>query len=183
METSTQSLTQTTTYHIHPNRWKNLRKTIAYYSTKDLLDRYDEKLKSNHNNQSVKKLSPSPNNNQQQQAGRMIMTPPNNNEGIQQRGSRLPYSSPGDKPISIGTPLSNRSPSTTNPNGIPISNLPQSHFEQQKLQSHLQQLDTPSPPPPPSHTAGKGSADWFAEVLLGDDESKPQSKYALIWLN
>ncbi|KAI9629441.1 hypothetical protein KEM48_012910 [Puccinia striiformis f. sp. tritici PST-130] len=144
METSTQSLTQTTTYHIHPNR--------NWYQ--HLLDRYDEKLKSNHNNQS---LSPSPNNNQQQQAG--------------------------DKPISIGTPLSNRSPSTTNPNGIPISNLPQSHFEQQKLQSHLQQLDTPSPPPPPSHTAGKGSADWFAEVLLGDDESKPQSKYALIWLN
>ncbi|POW21432.1 hypothetical protein PSHT_02482 [Puccinia striiformis] len=87
---------------------------------------------------------------------------------------RIQNSSPGDKPISIGTPLSNRSPSTTNPNGIPISNLPQSHFEQQKLQSHLQQLDTPSPPPPPSHTAGKGSADWFAEVLLGDDESKPQ---------
>ncbi|POW21433.1 hypothetical protein PSHT_02483, partial [Puccinia striiformis] len=35
--------------------WKNLRKTIAYYSTKDLLDIYDEKLKSNHNNQSVSK--------------------------------------------------------------------------------------------------------------------------------
>ncbi|KAH9462803.1 hypothetical protein MJO28_002421 [Puccinia striiformis f. sp. tritici] len=159
---------------------EELKKKTAYYSTKDLLDRYDEKIKSNNNNQS---LSPSPNNNQQQQAGRMIMTPPNNNEGIRQRGSRLPYSSPGDKPNSIGTPLSNRSPSTTNHNGMPISNLPQSHPEQRKLQNHLQQLNTPSPPPPPSHTAGKGWADRFAEVLLGDDESKPQSKYALICLN
>ncbi|KAI9628514.1 hypothetical protein KEM48_011466 [Puccinia striiformis f. sp. tritici PST-130] len=123
-------------------------------------------------NQLRDKLSPSPNNNQQQQAGRMIMTPPNNNEGIRQRGSRLPYSSPGDKPNSIGTPLSNRSPSTTNLMECQYQIFLNHILNNENFKIIFSSLILPSPPPPPSHTAGKGG------LIV-----EPQSKYALICLN
>lgn len=130
---------------------EELKKKTAYYSTKELLDRYDEK---------TKPLS-SPHN--QSQPARKTMTPPND-EALRQR-HRPPSSSPANMPNSVSPMQLNTSP-PSGPFSAPLNHQPQLHDP--KI------FNTPSP------SYGRGWADRFAEVLLGDDEARPESKYALI---
>ncbi|WAQ82618.1 hypothetical protein PtA15_2A935 [Puccinia triticina] len=139
---------------------EELKKKTAYYSTKELLDRYDEKTKLNSQS--------SPQN--PHQPGRMTMTPPNN-EALRQR-HRPPSSSPATLSNSL-SPMQNNNSSPAHQMG-PLSGPPPAPHQQHLHQQHQKILTTPSP------TNGRGWADRFAEVLLGDDEARPESKYALI---
>jgi len=133
---------------------EELKKKTAYYSTKELLDRYDEKTK------------PLSSPHSQSQPARMTMTPPNN-EALRQR-HRPPSSSPANMPNSASPMQVNTSSPAhqSGPFSAPLNHQPQLHDPKM--------FNTPSP------SGGRGWADRFAEVLLGDDEARPESKYALI---
>lgn len=138
---------------------EEIKKKTAYYSTKELLERYDDKPLHRPSHKSPQ------NQNQAARMGFQSMTPPNP-EALRQR-----------HPPSSSTPtneLSSRSTIAANPSSaVPVqSSAPPS--ASQTSQPQAQQFATPSP------SSGRGWADRFAEALLGDDEARPESKYALI---
>ncbi|KAA1118752.1 hypothetical protein PGT21_004558 [Puccinia graminis f. sp. tritici] len=140
---------------------EELKKKTAYYSTKELLDRYDEKTK----------LNPQSSPSNPHQLGRMTMTPPNN-EAMRHR-QRPPSSSPANLSSTL-SPIQNNHPSPAYQTGPPSTGATSSAAHQQL---HQKMSNSPSP------SIGRGWADRFAEVLLGDDEARPESKYALICIN
>jgi hypothetical protein len=96
------------------------------------------------------------------------MTPPNS-DALRQR-QRPPSSSPVNLSSTL-SPIQNNHPSPAYQKGPPSSGGPSTTAHQQL---HQKMSNSPSP------SIGRGWADRFAEVLLGDDEARPESKYALI---
>lgn len=118
---------------------EELKKKTSYYITRELLERYDDKLKTS-NNPLNRKM--------------------------------------GDRPSPMSTPntIRQRHPPSTNSPAPPNSQPPNSMSSINAPSS--QQRASPSVPSPVG--SQRGWADRFAEALLGDDEAKPETKYALI---
>ncbi|MBW0485830.1 hypothetical protein O181_025545 [Austropuccinia psidii MF-1] len=130
---------------------EELKNKTSYYSTKELLERYDEKLK--------KPIVPTPSNSSQSPSS---ATTPNS----QLLRQRLP-NSPSTR---LTTPII---PNTSSP----LHHLPTTSQDPRQVPLPPSLNSTSQRPSSPS---GRGWADRFAEVLLGDDEARPESKYALI---
>ncbi|KAG0142435.1 hypothetical protein CROQUDRAFT_662511 [Cronartium quercuum f. sp. fusiforme G11] len=128
---------------------EELKKKTSYYTTRELLERYDDQLKT---------------------------FTVRNDASIRTAVNRSP---------SISTPNTLRQrppPSSTSPNpqlttsiSLNSMNAPQSNTGKPRNSNPAQLVSSPA-------GSNRGWADRFAEALLGDDEAKPETKYALICL-
>ncbi|KAH9807920.1 hypothetical protein DFH28DRAFT_1001121 [Melampsora americana] len=120
---------------------EELKKKTSYYTTRELLERYDDKLKTSNN-------------------------PLNRKVG--ERAT----------PMSTPNTLRQRHPPSSMSPVPPNSQPPHSISSINAHAPTSQHRGSPSVPSPAG--SQRGWADRFAEALLGDDEAKPETKYALI---